>query len=202
MSTKNAGALSSTDTEDNAETIEIPVEEYEQLKEENEKLREELSDYREKNEQDKAEIRGDLHRLKEAVKPAIGMAEREKMGEEESQTEETTSTREKTPLERVIDDPDTSGVRVTASVQRAMTIAGHFREWSEKAQAGRVIRGGLKKLLGAATDERLAWRQIYRACEKLEDLTNGAMKFKKSNRHGWMIVLDDGHLLSNVVSGG
>ena len=87
---------------------------------------------------------------------------------------------------------------VTESVERAVEIFEHFNEWSKKAPSGRVIRSNLRNLLSTALNERIAWRQVYRACEKLEEWSKGAIQFRKTRRHGWILVEDR----SSSVTGG
>jgi len=97
-------------------------------------------------------------------------------------------------LARIEDSPDASSTimaDVTPSVERAVVLFDQFRSWSEKAPAGRVIRSGLKRLLSTATDEQLAWKQVYRACRKLEEWSKGAIQFKEHDRHGWILVADE-----------
>lgn len=48
----------------------------------------------------------------------------------------------------------------------------------------------LKRLLETTTGESLAWKQVYRAVKALEKFTKGAIRFKKTRRHGWMVVAD------------
>jgi uncharacterized membrane protein len=43
-------------------------------------------------------------------------------------------------------------------------------------------------LLETDRDESLAWKQYYRAAEALEQLSQGAVTFVNSDRHGKMIV--------------
>lgn len=76
----------------------------------------------------------------------------------------------------------------TPSVDRAVVLFDHFRDWSQKAPKGRVIKSGLKKLLNTVLDERLTWKQIYRTCRKLQEWSKGRIAFKKHERHGWMLV--------------
>jgi chromosome segregation ATPase len=99
------------------------------------------------------------------------------------------------PIERIArlkesdDDPeDNPFADTTPSVDRAVTIFEHFREWSKKAPSGRVIRDNLRNLLNTATGERLAWKQVYRACRKLEEWSKGAIEFVQHDRHGWILV--------------
>lgn len=221
MSTHNAGALSSTDvvqlTEDNesADVIEQLIEIIDDLEEENEELRDRIDDlesqmglldalrkkvntleenheeYREDNERDKADIR---KFAKEQAEEA-GSGDDTPRGNEEETTPQT-------PIERCFDDPETSGVRITASVQRAMRIVGNFDRWAERVgtKGRHVVKDNLRTLLGTAGGERLAWKQVYRAAEKLEELSNGGLAFKKHRKHGWMIELEDERLLARVVS--
>ncbi|WP_233554044.1 hypothetical protein [Halococcus sp. IIIV-5B] len=105
-----------------------------------------------------------------------------------------------TPIERVskADEHDDATMgHVTASVERAVSIFDHFEEWSSKAPKGRVITGNLRNLLTTATGESLAWKQVYRACRKLEEWSKGRIAFEKTRRHGWILVEQ-----SSSVSGG
>lgn len=104
-----------------------------------------------------------------------------------------------TPLERLLDDPESSGIRPTESVDRAMTIAGHFKEWGKKSRGGRVIKDRLKSYLNTAKEEELSWKQVHRAGHKLEELTDGKIQFKNHSRHGWMLVEKDPDYMTNVV---
>jgi hypothetical protein len=106
--------------------------------------------------------------------------------------EETTLHRpEMPPIERLAEAEnykDATMGYVTESVERATVIYKHFREWSSKAPKGRVIKNNLKNLLNTATNENLSWKQVYRACRKLEEWSKGAITFKKHNKFGWMLV--------------
>jgi hypothetical protein len=117
-----------------------------------------------------------------------------------SADEEPTRYRHETPLERLLDDPQRSGIRITESVSRALSIAGHYKQWSNNRSAGHVIIDGLKDLLSTAMGEPLAWKQVHRACHKLDELTNGKIQFTEHHRHGRILVLEDTSWLSRVVS--
>ena len=69
----------------------------------------------------------------------------------------------------------------SASEKRAITILEHFGTWSSKTPGGnRVIRTGrdkLKSFLESERDESLSWKQVYRACKKLEIMTDGHIEF-------------------------
>jgi hypothetical protein len=98
------------------------------------------------------------------------------------------------PIERIArlkesDDKDESPFAdTTPSVDRAVAIFQHFGEWSKKAPSGRVIKSNLKNLITTATGESLAWKQVYRACRKLEEWTKGLIEFIQHDRHGWILV--------------
>lgn len=79
----------------------------------------------------------------------------------------------------------------TPSVDRAVVLHENFRSWSQKAPKGRVIKSGLKKLLNTALDAKLSWKQVYRSCRKLEEWSKGSITFKKTSRHGWILVMDE-----------
>ena len=94
-----------------------------------------------------------------------------------------------TPIERLskMDIKDT-GIDVTPSIERAVSIFDHWHEWSDKTPKGRVLKSGLKTLLRTATGEKLAWRQAYRAAEALDELSKGRIEFFKHKRHGKMLI--------------
>lgn len=106
------------------------------------------------------------------------------------------------PIERISrlkqsDEPDESPFAdTTPSVDRAVAIYQHFREWSDTTPSGEVIKSGLKKLLETATGENLYWSQIKRACRKLEEFSKGSISFKKTSRHGNILVAENQSVLA------
>ena len=173
-------------------------EELKEVKTENEELRErvgllleeraqdrqriaELEEYRAENEYDKATIRQQVTEVEQTDSSADA-------GSDESDAQSDSMG---TPMEQVLRAGD-AGVlgHVTASVERAITMAEHFSQWAGKAPNGLVIKDNLKTLLETATGERFAWNQVYRAAEALEDATNGAIEFTKHRRFGWILVAD------------
>ena len=173
-------------------------EELKEVKTENEELRErvgllleeraqdrqriaELEEYRAENEHDKATIRQQVTEVEQTDSSADA-------GSDESDAQSDSMG---TPMEQVLRAGD-AGVlgHVTASVERAITMAEHFSQWAGKAPNGLVIKDNLKTLLETATGERFAWNQVYRAAEALEDATNGAIEFTKHRRFGWILVAD------------
>lgn len=96
-----------------------------------------------------------------------------------------------TPAERLIrTGEDAIMADVSASPRRAMAIAENFGSWGKRTPNGIVVKDSLKSLLETATGERLAWKQVHRAGSALEKFTKGAIQFKKSKRHGWMLVAE------------
>ena len=94
-----------------------------------------------------------------------------------------------TPIERVSKmDAEDSAVEITPSIERAVAIFDHWKEWSEVTQSGRVLKDGLKNLLRTATDEQLAWRQVYRAAEALQELSKDQIRFVDDSKHGKMLL--------------
>ena len=144
-----------------------------------EELQSELAEYREVNERDKAQIRQDVH-----TQSGEGHDSESKPQGEGNET--------MLPIERLAEygnDSDLAKVGgVTESVSRAVEIYNHFEEWSSKAPVGRTIRSNLRTLLNTATGEKLAWRQVYRACEKLEEWSKGAIRMKRTKKHGWILI--------------
>ncbi|RJT07556.1 hypothetical protein [Halococcus sp. IIIV-5B] len=97
----------------------------------------------------------------------------------------------RTPLEQIADEDSSNpiGIQITSSVDRAAAIMRNWTQWSKKGPKGRNIRDGLKPLIETELDEDgLAWNQVYRACKKVEHLTNGKIVFTKHSRHGWMLL--------------
>jgi DNA repair exonuclease SbcCD ATPase subunit len=93
------------------------------------------------------------------------------------------------PIERIsVMDTDETGIDVTPSIERAVSIFDHWQEWSDKTPKGRVLKSDLKTLLRTATGESLAWRQVYRAAEALDELSKGRIEFFDHKRHGKMLI--------------
>jgi archaellum component FlaC len=72
----------------------------------------------------------------------------------------------------------------SASDKRAVTIFQNLASWGKKTPKGLVIRTGKDKLkthLNAARpdDDVSSWKQVYRACEALEDLSDGYISFRE-----------------------
>jgi hypothetical protein len=117
-------------------------------------------------------------------------------GEEPRAKDDTTT------LERIADDDadNPAGIQIGPSIERAAAVMENWQNWSKKAPKGRNIRDGLRTLIETATGETLAWRQVYRACKKVEQLTKGKIVFIKNNKHGWML-LQPNERASSAASG-
>ena len=168
------------------EEVSVPRALLERLLDRIDDLEAELKQYRTENERDKATIRQDVHEAiekaeaegKEASEPADGESAEASSGNDAL-----------TPMERILQFGEAGiMIDITASVKRAKAIAAHFGQWASKTPKGPVIKDNLKNLLQTATGEKLAWKQVYRACRALEKFTKGAIQFKKHRRHGWMLI--------------
>ena len=168
------------------EEVSVPRALLERLLDRIDDLEAELNQYRTENERDKATIRQDVH---EAIEKVEGKSSSEPT--DTKATEENSGNDALTPMERVLQFGE-QGVMidVTASVRRAKAIAAHFGQWASKTPKGLVIKDNMKTLLQTATGEKLAWKQVYRACRALEKFTKGAIQFKKHRRHGWMLIAE------------
>lgn len=179
-----------TDEGDESELVNVPRKLLNRVLDRMDNLEERLSEYEAENEHDKATIRQDVH---EAIEKADEATEREptESGESDDSGDESEAG---TPMEQIIRAGESSVVaNITASVRRSKAIAEHYEKWGTKPmKGGRVIKDNLKNLLETATGERLAWKQVYRACRALEKFTKGAVQFKKSKRHGWMLQAEPG----------
>lgn len=93
------------------------------------------------------------------------------------------------PIERIRRlGAENTEIEITPSIERAVTIFEHWPEWASKTRKGLVLKKNQKTLLRTATDENLTWRQVYRACNALQQLSKQQIIFRKHNKHGWMLV--------------
>ena len=86
---------------------------------------------------------------------------------------------------------DISSVTDSVAARRAIALWRHLPKWGKKTPKGYCLRpaDNPKQLLEADQDESLAWKQYYRAAETLEGLSEGAVTFFDSDKHGKMLVL-------------
>ena len=185
------------------------------LEDENEQLHSELEDAREQQRQDRHALARENHELRQAndqLKKRVDRAEdsrghiiedivdvEEQLADVEAGSpgskggggdpETTMQQPDLTPIERIsMMDAEDTGIDMTPSIERAVSIFDHWQEWSEKTPKGRVLKNDLKTLLRTATGEQLAWRQVYRAAEALEELSKGRIEFIDHSRHGKMLI--------------
>ena len=106
-----------------------------------------------------------------------------------NETGESPPRQDMTPIERVSKmNAEDTGIEVTPSIERAVMIFDHWREWSAKTPKGRVWKSGQKTLLRTATGEKLAWNQVYRAFESIDELSKGEIQYIDHKRHGKMLI--------------
>ena len=107
-----------------------------------------------------------------------------------------------TPMQQLVEAGEAAVIgHVTPSIRRAKTIAEHFGRWATKTPNGYVIRSNLKELLSMATGEQLEWSQVNRACRRLAEFSRGAIGFKKTSKHGNILVdQPDDHRLQSLLS--
>ncbi|UPV76625.1 hypothetical protein M0R89_19015 (plasmid) [Halorussus limi] len=118
-------------------------------------------------------------------------------GDSSSTTSDQQPTDEWTPIERLATiGEDALDDHVTASDRRAVVLFEHWEEWSTTTPKGQLLKtaDSLKSLLSTACDERLAWKQVYRACRRLEQLSQGTVTFFDHDRHGRMLKQHDAFL--------
>lgn len=112
------------------------------------------------------------------------------------EADETGSSDDRLPIERMIEfrEQDKNHPALPSngreSFDRAIHLFEHFGKWSNKTPKGRVITDGIRKLLETVSGESLAWRQVYRAMDKVEEWTNGMITHERTNRHGHVLVSD------------
>ncbi|EMA56443.1 hypothetical protein, partial [Halococcus thailandensis] len=168
-----------------SELIAQLIDRVETLEAENERLRDDIDELRERHREDCHALARENHELRDAqqhLQERVAKAE-EKDGylledivdleeqladleaqpapqDERTDGDSTPDRPALTPIERVAKlETEEVSINVTPSIERAVVIFEHWREWSKKTPNGRVLKDGLKELLCTATDERLAWRQ-------------------------------------------
>ena len=217
MSTDRAPGIESTGPEDDAlhEQLQQLQRRVDALENENDRLHSELEKTRKQQQEDRHTLARENHELRKAndqLRERVDRAEDsrghiiEDIVDVEEQLDdvepgspgskgggnapETTMQRpDLTPIERVSKmDAEDTGIDMTPSIERAVSIFDHWQEWSDKTPKGRVLKNDLKTLLRTATGEQLAWRQAYRAAEALEELSKGRIEFVDHSRHGKMLI--------------
>ena len=98
---------------------------------------------------------------------------------------------EVTPIERLVHVDDDA--IDSPSAQRAVALFRNLSSWGTRTPKGYVLKPADNplRLLEADRNESLAWKQYYRAAESLERLSQGAVTFFDSDKHGKMLVLHE-----------
>jgi Skp family chaperone for outer membrane proteins len=151
-------------------------------------LEDRLDEHQEQSARDSAETKQRVTAVEETLESAGVEAN------PTSQAGETTiQPDDLTPVEQLSCAEDISEVTDSPSVERAVTIFKNLPDWGRRSPRGYVLRPADNpvSLLESACDESLCWRQWYRACEALEELSQGAVTFFDSDRHGKMICLHE-----------
>lgn len=113
----------------------------------------------------------------------------------ESPDRPTTPADELTHIEKIsrAAGDDISSVTDSVAARRAVALWRNLPRWGSKTPKGYCLRpkDNPKRLLEADQGEDLAWKQYYRAAEALESLSEGAVTFFDSDKHGKMLVLHE-----------
>ena len=157
---------------------------------------------------DTDELRAEIERLsRELASERARVTELEnKVEAVESQSTESDESAESeskgTPMQQLVEAGEAGVIgHVTPSIRRAKILAEHFGQWAKKTPNGYVIRSNLKELLSMATGEQLEWSQVNRACRRLAEFSRGAIGFKKTSKHGNILIgQPDDHRLQSLLS--
>jgi hypothetical protein len=124
-----------------------------------EALRDRVAELEAEKERQDALITGALERIREL--------------EERLEADESSP---KTELEVALEaPPDVVTDRYNIAEQRALVVAEHLRDIG--GPHGAKVDQNLVRIVEHEREESLAWSQIYRACEALESMTRGGIKF-------------------------
>ncbi len=154
-----------------------------------EQLRDDLRAEQDTRGREVAETRQQVSDLQETVEETVCVEETPTP--EAGQT--TVQPSELTPVEQIARADDVEAVTDSASVRRAVTLFKNLDEWGRRAPKGVTLKPSDNplSLLEAACGESLCWKQWYRTAETLERLSEGAVTFFDSDRHGKMVCLHE-----------
>lgn len=145
------------------------------VREENRQLRSELADVSEHTD-----------RLDDGVRAA-----HDRIGNVEEQIDTGSTTTElKVAIQMA---PERREERYSKSEQRALTVATSIRDVGgpQGAKAGQE----LKRAVERDRDESLQYTQLYRACDKLESMSDGAIEFVSDDGGATRLHIDDEDVL-------
>jgi regulator of replication initiation timing len=101
------------------------------------------------------------------------------------------------PLGRLIrHGPESVTDTPTATLRRAKTLVDNWERWESTTRNGdlRIRRLGsrehdLKSRLEDVRGEDLSWKQVYRAMEKVADLSDGSVRLKAGQEGKYVLVI-------------
>jgi hypothetical protein len=135
-----------------------------------------------------AETKADVHDVQQSVE---ALSDGETPTPNDGQT--GIQQHELTPIEQIAQSDDVDAITDSPSVRRAVSIFRNIADWGSRTPKGLVLKSSDNplSLLSAARDSSLCWKQFYRAAECLESLSEGAVTFVDSDRHGKMLILHE-----------
>jgi uncharacterized coiled-coil protein SlyX len=173
---------------DQQETIESQQETIEDQQNEIDELRNELRWHQEKSGRKIAETLKDVNQLQESLE-----GDSDGITPTPSDGQNTIQEHDLTPVEQISHADNIDEVIDSPSVKRAVSLFKNISEWGLRTPKGIVLKSSDNplSLLSADMDESLCWKQYYRAAEALESLSEGAVTFVNSDRHGKMLILHE-----------
>ena len=170
------------------ETIQNQQNQIDEQQDEIQELRDELKEHQERSGRKIAETKKDLNQLKESLEGVCSDTT-----PTPSDGGNTIQNHELTPVEQIAraDNDNLDQVIDSPSVRRAVSLFKNIMDWGNRTPKGIVLKSSDNplSLLSADMDESLCWKQYYRAAEALESLSEGALTFINSDRHGKMLIL-------------
>lgn len=170
------------------DTIDTQQDEIESQQDEIDELRQELTEHQERSSLKIAETKKDVNQLQESLD---GGSSDTTPTPNDGQT--AVQEHELTPIEQIsrADDGNLDNVIDSPSVRRAVSLFKNIMDWGNRTPKGIVLKSSDNplSLLSADMDNSLCWKQYYRAAEALESLSEGALTFINSDRHGKMLIL-------------
>jgi uncharacterized coiled-coil protein SlyX len=176
--------------ESQQETIDDQQNQIESQQDEIDELRQELTEHQEKSIRKIAETMKDVNQIQESLEAdSDGITPTPNDGQTAIQNHELT------PVEQIArgDNDNLDKVIDSPSVRRAISLFKNIADWGNRTPKGIVLKSSDNplSLLSADMDNSLCWKQYYRAAEALEGLSEGAVTFVNSDRHGKMVILHE-----------
>jgi uncharacterized coiled-coil protein SlyX len=173
---------------DQQSTIESQQETIDEQQNEIDELRSELIEHQERSVRKIAETMKDVNQLQESFEGDSG-------GTTPTDGRTTIQEHDLTPIEQIsrADNDNLDQAIDSPSVRRAVSLFKNIVDWGNRTPKGIVLKSSDNplSLLSADMDNSLCWKQYYRAAEALESLSEGAVTFVNSDRHGKMLILHE-----------